>query len=407
MTTPKSTINRRVVLGGMAASPLLVHSSSVFAQQPAGTPIRVGGTLPLTGALGSVGVLRKIAGEVFIDDINKRGGLLGRPLQFVLLDDQSQAANTRTLYERLVTADKVDLLMGPYATSSILAAMGVAQRYNKLFIQSSLGDPALGKYELHFPALPLGPNRRITDAEVVFDAYAGTPTPPKTVAIVTSKFPSALDIASGAKEVAEKRGLAVKMFLEYEFGVKDWGPIAARVKDADADLFYMGTLGLESVQFLEAAKKLEYVPPRHFYLFPAPGPLAANASADGATSLTWFEEHAPYSTNAGAAQFIAQFRDRAKAAGLPFPFAEYQAASEYAAWQMLEAAAVGTKGLDDKAMGAWLTKATVATVLGRQTFDGPNNGGPSATALKQVQNGKWAAVWPIKYREPGGKFNAK
>ena len=78
----------------------------------------------MTGPLGSVGVLRKIAGEVFIDGINKRGGLLGRPLQFVLLDDQSQAANTRSLYERLITADKVDLVMGPYGTSSILAAMG-------------------------------------------------------------------------------------------------------------------------------------------------------------------------------------------------------------------------------------------------------------------------------------------
>ena len=122
---------------------------------------------------------------------------------------------------------------------------------------------------------------------IVFDAWASTPTPPKSVAFVTSKFPSALDIAGGAKEVAEKRGLAVKMFLEYEFGTKDWGAIAARVKDANADLFYMGALGLEAGQFLDAAKKLDYVPPRHFYLFPAPGP-PANPSGEGATSLTWF-----------------------------------------------------------------------------------------------------------------------
>ena len=196
------------------------------------------------------------------------------------------------------------------------------------------------------------------------------------------------------------------MFLEYEVRHQGLGAIAARVKDANADLFYMGALGLEAGQFLDAAKKLDYVPPRHFYLFPAPGPLAANPSGEGATSLTWFEEHAPYTSNAGATQFIAEFRERAKAAGLPFPFAEYQAASEYAAWQILEAAAVATKGLDDKAMGAWLRTGEVATVLGRQKFDGPNNHGPSGTALKQVQNGKWAAVWPLKYRAPGGKFDA-
>ena len=74
----------------------------------------------------------------------------------MLLDDQSQPANARTLYERLITAEKVDLLMGPYGTSAIIAAMGVAQRFSKLFIQSSLGDPSLAPYEMQFPALPLG-----------------------------------------------------------------------------------------------------------------------------------------------------------------------------------------------------------------------------------------------------------
>ena len=71
-------------------------------------------------------------------------------------DDQSKPDLARTLYEQLVTADKVDLLMGPYATGAILSAMGVAQRYNKVLVHHTLGIPSLAKYDMQFPAWSLG-----------------------------------------------------------------------------------------------------------------------------------------------------------------------------------------------------------------------------------------------------------
>jgi branched-chain amino acid transport system substrate-binding protein len=401
MKNSKKLVARRRFLQGMLASPLLASVPYAYGQQ---TAIKVGGTLPLTGPLGSTGLVHKIAQEIFVEQINKRGGLLGRPVELILLDDQSQAANTRTLYERLITAEKVDFLMGPYATSSILAAMGVAQRYGKLFIQSSLGDPTLATYDMQFPALPLGPNPRQADAEILFDAWASTPRPPQSISIVTSKFPSALDISKGAREVAEKRGMTVKLFLEYEFGTKDFGPIASRVKDANSDLFWMGSLGLEGNQFIDSMKKLDYLPPRQFYLFPAPGPMASNPSADRATSLTWFEEHAPFDKNPGAADLIAKFGERARASGLAWPHVDYQAAAEFAAWQILEGAVVATKSLDDKVLAGWLKKNEVVTVLGRQKFDGPNNGGPERTCIKQIRDGKWNVVWPVALSAPGQRL---
>ena len=401
MDIAKLRLDRRMVVGGLIAAPLVAQSSMVAAQQPSGTPIRVGGTLPLTGPLASLGLVHKIAGEVFRDVINAKGGLLGRPLELVILDDQSQPATTRTLYERLVTADKVDLLMGPYGTGAILAAMGVAQRYNKLFIQSSLGDPALAPYDRQFPSLPLGPDPRTADTEILLDAYASAKTPPKSMAIVTSKFPSALDLAKGGKEVAEKRGMTVPLFLEYEFGTKDFGAIASRVKDAAPDLLWMGSIGLEAGQLLDAMKRLEYVPARHFYLFPATGPTATNASANGATSLTWFEEHAPFTEYTGSQDFAKLYNERAAAASLPWPRADYQAAVEYAAWQILAEAVTATKSLDDAVLTDWLKKGTVETVVGTQTFTGKFNSGPVRTAVRQVQNGKWVAVWPLASRAPG------
>src|SRR5437667_11144410 len=228
-----------MVRGALAALILLTFAATALAA-PAGPPIRIGGTLALTGPLAPTALLHKIAGEIYVDELNKGHGLLGRPVEWVLLDDQSKPDVTRSLYEKLVTVDKVDLLMGPYATSGILAAMGVAQRYGKLFPHHSFGMPHLAKYEMHFPTAAFGFEPQKTLPALVFDAVAATAKPPKSVAIVTSKFPSAQYQSNGAREVAEKRGLKVPLYLEYEFGNRDWGAIAARVKDANADLLWVG-----------------------------------------------------------------------------------------------------------------------------------------------------------------------
>lgn len=400
MTENSFALSRRTLL----ASATLFALSGRMPAWAQDAPIRVGGTLPLTGPLAGVGAIHKLAAEVFVDQVNARGGILGRKLEYVLLDDQSQPANARTLYERLVTADNVDLLMGPYGTSSIIAAMGVAQRYSKLLVQSSLGDPSLAPYDMQFPALPIGVEPQRTDTEVLLDAYASTSAPPKTIAFVTSKFPSALTIAKGGQEVAAERGLEKVLSLEYEFGTKDFGAIANRIKAADPDILWSGAVGMEAVQLLDAMARIEYKPKRHFYLFPAPGPTAAHPHSEGLTTLTWFEEHEPFLANAGAAGFVAAYNDRAKTAGFPYAHAEYQAAAEYAAWQILSAAAAGAGKLDDAAMAEWLRANTVQTVLGPRDFQGKFNAGKASTKLKQVQDHQWVTVWPADLRPSGAPF---
>ena len=371
---------------------------------PSGPPIRIGSTLALTGPLGPTALLHKIAGEIYVDELNRGNGLLGRPVEWIVLDDQSKPDLARSLYEKLITVDKVDLVMGPYATSAILAAMGVAQRYQKVFIHNSFGMPHLAKYDMHFSALPFGPEPNKTLPTTVFSGLAATQNPPKSISIVTSKFPSAQHISSGARDVATQRGLKVALYLEYEFGTRDWGAIAARVKDANADLLWVGALGLDGNQLLEAMKKLDYVPPRHFHLFPAPGPLATAPDGKLALSTTNFEEHPPFTTSPTAARFVAAFHERAGKAGLPYILVDTQAANEYAAWQVLEAAVTATKSLDDKAIAAWLKKNQVDTIIGRLRFDGPNNYGDDLTRLKQVQDGKWIVVWPREVAAPGSRL---
>jgi len=384
-----------------AALTAVVGLSAEPARAQGGKPIVIGSTLALTGPLSATGLVHKLTGEIYVDDLNKRGGLLGRKVEWLLKDDQSKPDLARTLYEQLITADKVDLLMGPYATGAILSSISVAQRYNKMLISHTMGIPSLAKYDMHFPAWSLGPDPATTVPTTAFDAVAQAPKPPKTIAIVTSKFPSVHFLSLGARDIAKKRGLTEVLFLEWEFGNRDFGPIAARVKDAKPDLVWSGNIGLEGNMLLEAMKKIDYTPPLHIHSYPAPGPMASAPETDKALALTIFEEHPPFTNNPAVAQFVRTFRERATAAGMPYTAVETQAAASYTAWQLLEAAAVATNSLDDKKMADWLKKSQVPTIQGTLRFDRGNNFGDDLMRIKQVQNKTWVTVWPKEYAAPG------
>ena len=400
------SIVQRIARGMTAAVCLwLAAVSGVFAQgaQP---PIRIGSTLALTGPLAATSLVHKVVGEIYVEQLNKRGGLLGRQVEWIVKDDQSKPDLARTLYEQLITADKVDLLMGPYATGAILSAMGVAQRYNKVLVHHTFGIPSMAKYDMQFPAWSLGPEPATTVPTTVLDALAASPKPPKTIAIVTSKFPSVHFMSLGAREIAKKRGLNEVLFLEWDFGNLDYGPIAARIKDAKPDFVWVGAIGLEGNLLLDAMKKIDYAPPQHFYLYPAPGPLVSLPEAKNALSVTIFEEQPPFTSNPGAAEFVKIYRERATKLGFPDPSVETQAAASYSAWQTLEAAVTATKSLDDKVLADWLKKNKVDTVQGKLRFDGPSNYGDDLMRVKQVQNGKWVTVWPKEVAAPGASLIA-
>jgi ABC-type branched-subunit amino acid transport system substrate-binding protein len=210
----------------------------------------------------------------------------------------------------------------------------------------------------------------------------------------------------GAREIAKKRGLQEVLFLEWDFGNRDFGPIAARLKDANPDFVWVGAIGLEGNQLLDAAKKIDYAPTYHFYMYPAPGPMVQAPEAKNALAATIFEEHPPFTNNPGAAEFVQAFHERAAKAGLPYTGVETQAAASYSAWQVLEAAVNATKSFDDKVLAEWLRKNRVDTIQGKLRFDGPSNYGDDLMRVKQVQNGRWVTVWPKEAAAPGAALAA-
>ena len=401
------TLDRRAFVTAAAGLGASVLWSNPAQAQPSGAPIRVGGTLALTGPLSATGLVHKLTGEIYVDGLNKRGGLLGRPVEWVLKDDQSKPDLARTLYEQLVTADKVDLLIGPYATGAILSAMGVAQRYGKTLVHHTFGIPNLAKYEQQFPAWSLGPDPEKTMPAMVLDALAASAKPPKTIAVVTSKFPSVHFVALGVREVAKQRGIKEVLFLEWDFGNRDFGPIAGRIKEANPDFIWNGAIGLEGNQLLDAMKKIDYLPQHHFYHVPAPAPMLKASEANGALATTIFEDHPPFTNNPIAAEFVKTYRERASAANMPDTAVETQAAASFTAWQILEAAVVATRSLDDKAMATWLRSNRVDSIQGKLRFNERGNFGDDLGKVKQVQNGKWVTVWPKEWAAPGAKLQSR
>jgi branched-chain amino acid transport system substrate-binding protein len=379
------------------------------AAAPEGDPIVIGGSLALTGAFAPTAAIHEIAAEQYVEMLNENGGLLGRPVEWIVLDDESQPDLSASLYERLITQENVDLVMGPYGTGGITAAMGVAERYGYVFPHHTASLTYAYTYDKHFPTWFVGLNTHHTTPAKVFEAYETLDDAPETVAFVTNRFPGtdflvygvdegegALREGGGALRVAEEMGLEVVLDLSFDIGTTDFSGIAGRVAEADADLLYVGGLGVDGPNLMAALAQQDYNPRHSFYQWPAPGPmLAAGELADGATSVTIFEPYEPYLSNEGAEDLVERFVPAAEEAGLGYTNPETQAGASWAAWQVLTAGVEGCQCLDHDEIADYLLNNTIPTVQGDFDYRADEqNYGDDIQTVKQIQDGEWYVVWP-------------
>lgn len=378
---------------------------------PAGSakPIVVGSTLSLSGAFAATGLIHKIAGEEFLDRLNKAGGLLGRKVEWVVRDDESDQAKVATLYEQLISQDKVDLIMGPYATPNILSAMGVAERHGYVLPQHTSVLAPLMKYPCQFPGWSFGfaPNEFVPGQ--LFDAMASLPTPPRKIAILTNQNGSTDFVSYGAGDnkkgfvsIAKDRGLEVVAEIKYPPGGANWASMATQVRDAKPDLVINSGLGIDAVNLLQAMAQLNYSPALMFSLFPAPGPLLKlGPTAERFLSVTLFEPNQAILDKLGPAakEIVEDFKKRATDAKLPYTAPETQAVSSWNAWEILVAGVKAAGSVDHKAICDALHKGGADTTFaGHLTFDPAQNNfwPPTASGLKQIQDGNWVSVWPAE-----------
>jgi len=389
-------------------APTGATGASPTAGPPSGEPIVVGSSLSLTGAFAPTGAIHRIAGEMFVERLNEAGGLVGRPVEWEVVDDESDQAQVAALYERLITQDQVDLLMGPYATPLILSAMGVAERNGYVLPQHTAVLAPLMTYECQFPGWSIGPTPNEFIPNQVYDAIASLGSPPQSIAFVTNQSGSTDFVTHGradveepnAVDIAEERGLEVVADVLYPPGNTEWGSIAAQIREADPDFLMANGLGVESLGLLQAMEQLDYRPPLSFSLFPAPGPLlGAGELAEGHLSVSTFEPNEPILAELGedVRGLVDEFATRASEAELPYTVFETQATGSWTAWEILAQGVAGAGSADDQqAICDWLHDNGVnSTFHGPLTFDqASNNFWEPTQTLKQIQDGDWVVVWP-------------
>ncbi len=407
-TTVASTTTTTAGTTETTAAPTTTAAPDVN-PEPSGEPIVVGGSLALTGFLSATAAIHKVAGDLFIETINNNGGLLGRPVVWNLLDDESANDNAAAIYERLITEEQVDLILGPYGTGTITAAMAVAEREGFVFPHHTASLTYAYTYACHFPTWPTGVETNITNPNLLYDALEASGNPPETMAFVINEFPGTVYVAygppgsdaGGAVTEAEKRGYEVVLDVRFPSVGADWDAIALQVANADPDFIYIGALGVNSVDLLTALDAIGYAPRGSFSQWPAPGPMIGAPNSDGAFSVTTFEMHSPFMDDPEAAAVADAFAAAAAEAGIPYTDFEAQASVSWVAWEVLMAGVEGAQSLDHAEICDWLVNNPVETILGTIDFDpAQQNYYGDLSKIKQIQDGAWYVVYPPEWAAP-------
>ena len=376
---------------------------------PAGDPIVVGGSLSLTGFLAPTANIHRVVGEVVTAWINECGGLLGRPVEWSVLDDQSVPENAAANYERLITVDNVDLVMGPYGAANTLAAASPVGRAGYIYPTHTNGSPQKEIGDFHFPSWQIGGGAASEEeifraaADPIWDALNSTGTLPATAFYVTNKFPFTVAFTKAAQRIGEERGVQTTEYVEYDLGTTDFSSIALRISAADPDFIFVGAIGLDIVNLYDAFATIGYEPRGIYAAVPSPGPtMALGEPVDGLMVLSIYENHPPFTDDPVAAEFTKRFVPAAEAEGL-LSLVETQAAASMSAWQILLTAVNATGSLDHNQLKEWLHANEVPTIAGTLKFDGFNGYGVDLSRVVQIQGGTRYVVWPPDLAPAGVK----
>jgi len=380
----------------------------------AADPIRIGLSVSLTGGVAPIGKQVLAALQIWRDDTNAKGGLLGRQIELVFYDDQSNPANVPGLYTKLIDVDKVDLLIGPYATNMVAPAIPVLMQFHKTTI-GILANAANSKfhYDQYFSMLPTGPEPQKSFAYGFFQLAAAQNPRPKTVAIIAADAEFAQNAADGARQtIKEMGGFEIVMDQKYPPTTTDYGPVVRAAQALNPDIVFVAAYPPDTVGIIRAANEIGLAPkmfggafigllvtPIKAQLGPLMNGIVNNEVFLPAKSLVF----------PGTNEVLAKYQDAAKSQGIdPMGWAFVPIA--YAAGQTLAQAVEATKGTDQVAIAAWLRSHTVHTVVGDITFGKDGEWAKSRVFFTQFQNltgnsldnfrdtTHEVVVWPDEYK---------
>jgi len=365
-----------VVVGvGLASLPLPAAAQ---------TPIKIGASMSVTGTYAKPGSYQKEGYDVCIDELNAKGGLLGRKVELVIYDDQSQPATAVKLYEKLITEDKVDAVMGPYSSAVSEAVANVTEKYKKVMVAPLAATTSIFKKGRKYIFMVITPAENYLDGLIDMAAKRGL----KTVAIINEDtlFPKAS--AAGTAEAAKKRGMQVVLQEAYPKGNTDFSALLVKIKAANPGVIAAGTYFDDAVAITRQMKELN-VNPKMFGLTVG-GDLPEfydllKQNAEYVYGSTQWDETLPYP---GQKEFLAAYTKKFKHEP------SYHAAAGYAGCLIYGEAVKRAGTLDADKVREQLLKMEIKTAFGDYKVDADGFQVAHKMVMLQWQDGKRVVVWP-------------
>jgi branched-chain amino acid transport system substrate-binding protein len=366
-------------------------------------PIVIGASLPLTGDFSQPGGAAKNGYEIWRDMVNQQGGLLGRPVQLTILDDASDQNTVVADYNRLITRDKVDLLLGTFSSLLNLPASAVAERNRMVYVEPAGGAPAMFERKFHylfFAQQATAPHQ----ADVFVDWINSLPADqrPKTAAYPTQDDPFARPVIDTMQKALEQAGVRTVYSTVYPPETTNFDTIANAVKARNPDLLAQGAVFEDGVGLVRSLLKVGFSPKM---LFQTSAPSNSDQYAEGIGeantegvfyTVSWSPE-ATYPLNK---EFVQRYQQKFNR--IP----EEDAADAFAAAQVLQAAVAAVGEIDQGKLADWLHANQVDTILGPLRWDA--TGAPQSDfLLAQWQNGQSEIVLPQNVATTDSVVNPK
>jgi branched-chain amino acid transport system substrate-binding protein len=366
------------VVGGVAA--LLATAVPAAAQ----TPIKIGASISLTGTYAKPGTYQKEGYELCAQEANDRGGLLGRKVEFVIYDDQSTPATGVRLYEKLITEDKVDAVMGPYSSPITEAVANVSEKYKKVMVSPLAATTSIFRKGRKYIFMVISPAEVYLEGLVDMAAKRGL----KTIAIVNEDTLFTKSSAIGVADLAKKRGLQIVLQEAYPKGNTDFSALLTKIKAANPDVIAASTYFDDAVALTRQMKELNVNP--KMYGVTVGGDLPEfydllKQNAEYIYGATQWEHTLPYP---GQKEFYAAYK--AKFNREP----AYHSAAGYAGCVTYLEAVKRAGTLDADKVREALLKLEMRTMFGDYKVDADGFQLAHKMVMFQWQDGKKVTVWP-------------
>jgi branched-chain amino acid transport system substrate-binding protein len=362
----------RNALCTIAAAAMLLGAGPARAADP--EPIKIGFSMELTGPLAVVGKTGLAAFEIWRDDINAKGGLLGRQVKLVYYDDQSNPSNVPAIYEKLIGIDKVDLLISSYGTNLVVPAMPVAIQHNRLFFGLfCLAGNKQFNYSKYFSMLVFGPNPTKSFSQGYFDLVMAQSPKPKSLAIVAADAEFSRAASDGARDNARAAGLDIVYDKTYPPTTVDYTPIVRAVQATNPDIVYVASYPPDTVGILraigEVGLKTQMVGGAFVGLPAAALKTQLGPLMNGVVNVELWE---PVKTMdfPGVQDFLKKYQAKAAAAGID-PLGYFLPPFAYSELQILGQAIAATNSLDEAKLADYMHSHPFHTIEGDITF-GPD-----------------------------------